>query len=404
MRRARAVDRTSPGLSRAVAGRGQWGSVQTAHEFVRDRFHAQLSAPPKQAVQNCFDTLRQVSYQQSRPDRGSAFALQQELSALPAHFPAPRLLEATLSSTSQAIDESHKHTSFPRIASLSSAPYAAEVSSRLDALAACAALQLGVPSCAFSGMNGSWDSKQGTELPSWSPTYKEEAVHGLVEVLLGSRWNNVPALPSGKVIWDSGQTIADVPLLEVLPPLPFTSASTAQFMEPMNSSVGCVLGGHAGLPMTLSVITVAVARRLGLPAWGVNAPGRFLAAIDISCDSPQSAILQSDASVSMNADKCLFVDCGIPGGLVMDGEEALEHLFRITGVAKSHLHSALTKKASVAVCLLRSTANLTTASVASDEGENTHSEMWRQMGIWAYKQQSESDPRWEGQNPWTAVC
>jgi hypothetical protein len=89
----------------------------------------------------------------------------------------------------------------------------------------------------------------------------------------------------------------------------------------------------------------------------------------------------------------------------MDGDETLEHLFRITGVAKSHLHSALTKKASISACLLRSTANLTTASVASEAGENTNSEMWRQIGIWAFKQQTHPDPAWQGQgNPWMDVC
>jgi len=226
----------------------------------------------------------------------------------------------------------------------------------------------------------------------------------LVEVLLGSRWSAVQALPVGKAVWDHGNSSVDVPLIEMLPPTPFTSASTAKFMEPTNSSLGGVLAGHAGLPMTLCVIVVAVARRLGMPAWGVNAPGRFLAAIDISSPSPQSMVMQSDANIALNADRCLFVDTGIPGGLVMDGEEALEHLFRITGVAKSHLHSALGKKASIVACLLRSTANLTTASVASRDGENTHSEMWRQMGIWAFKQQSEADPRWDGANPWTAMC
>lgn len=229
-------------------------------------------------------------------------------------------------------------------------------------------------------------------------------MHDLVEVLLGSRWQGVPALPLGKAVWDHGASTADVPLLDAMPNTPFTSASTAQFMEPDNSSLGAVLEGHPGLPMTLCVIVVAVARRLGLPAWGVNAPGRFLAAIDVSSPSPQSMVIQSDANVALNADRCLFVDTGVASGLVMDGEEALEHLFRITGVAKSHLHSALGKKASVSACLLRSTANLTTASVASRDGENVHSEMWRQMGIWAFKQQSEPDLRWEGHNPWTAVC
>lgn len=55
--------------------------------------------------------------------------------------------------------------------------------------------------------------------------------------------------------------------------------NTSDYYNPLNSYLPIVLETHQGLPITLSLIYVDVARRLGLDAWGVALPGHFLAAV-----------------------------------------------------------------------------------------------------------------------------
>ncbi len=47
-----------------------------------------------------------------------------------------------------------------------------------------------------------------------------------------------------------------------------------------NSCVVRVLARRRGLPITLAIVLIEVARRQGLDAWGLNAPGHFLACVD----------------------------------------------------------------------------------------------------------------------------
>lgn len=49
-----------------------------------------------------------------------------------------------------------------------------------------------------------------------------------------------------------------------------------EYYDPRNSFLHEVLERRAGIPITLSVIYVGVARRLGLPAYGIGFPGHFL--------------------------------------------------------------------------------------------------------------------------------
>jgi regulator of sirC expression with transglutaminase-like and TPR domain len=57
------------------------------------------------------------------------------------------------------------------------------------------------------------------------------------------------------------------------------TGNTEDYYNPLNSNIAAVLESKRGLPITLSLIYVDVARRLGLDAWGVALPGHFMAAI-----------------------------------------------------------------------------------------------------------------------------
>jgi regulator of sirC expression with transglutaminase-like and TPR domain len=51
------------------------------------------------------------------------------------------------------------------------------------------------------------------------------------------------------------------------------------YHDPRNSLLTTVLDRRRGIPITLSIVYVAVATRVGVSAFGVNTPGHFLAAI-----------------------------------------------------------------------------------------------------------------------------
>lgn len=51
------------------------------------------------------------------------------------------------------------------------------------------------------------------------------------------------------------------------------------YNDPRNSYLNCVLDRKLGIPITLSVIYVAVARRLGISAYGIGLPGHFIAGL-----------------------------------------------------------------------------------------------------------------------------
>jgi regulator of sirC expression with transglutaminase-like and TPR domain len=85
------------------------------------------------------------------------------------------------------------------------------------------------------------------------------------------------------------------------------------YYNTLNSYVPAVLNNKSGLPITLSLVYVDVARRLGLKAWGVALPGHFLAAVE--CE-PDTAPILVDA---------------FAGGQVVTGEEAHARLMEMFG-------------------------------------------------------------------------
>lgn len=53
----------------------------------------------------------------------------------------------------------------------------------------------------------------------------------------------------------------------------------ADYYDPANAFLHKVLDDHRGLPITLSILFVAIARRLRVPAFGIGLPGHFVAGV-----------------------------------------------------------------------------------------------------------------------------
>jgi regulator of sirC expression with transglutaminase-like and TPR domain len=70
---------------------------------------------------------------------------------------------------------------------------------------------------------------------------------------------------------------APVALVDHLRGLGFAGAT--QYYEPANSALQRVLETHRGIPISLAMVLLGVARELGLPAAGINFPGHFLVEI-----------------------------------------------------------------------------------------------------------------------------
>jgi len=64
-----------------------------------------------------------------------------------------------------------------------------------------------------------------------------------------------------------------------------------QYDDPRNSYLDLVLERRRGLPITLSIVYVEIARRLGYEAYGIGFPGHFLAKIVGVSDVPEREII-----------------------------------------------------------------------------------------------------------------
>lgn len=64
-----------------------------------------------------------------------------------------------------------------------------------------------------------------------------------------------------------------------------------QYDDPRNSFLDVVLARRRGLPITLSIVYVEVARRLGFEAYGIGFPGHFLAKVVGVSDAPEREII-----------------------------------------------------------------------------------------------------------------
>jgi len=54
------------------------------------------------------------------------------------------------------------------------------------------------------------------------------------------------------------------------------SGNRDDYYDPRNSMLHHVIDRRVGIPVSLSVVTMEVGRRLGVPLWGVGLPGHFL--------------------------------------------------------------------------------------------------------------------------------
>lgn len=79
--------------------------------------------------------------------------------------------------------------------------------------------------------------------------------------------------------------------------------SEDHYYDPRNSCLNHVLEHRTGIPITLSLVYMEVARRLAKPVYGINAPGHFLIQFD---DGATSAYIDPYHSGRvLNRDQCL---------------------------------------------------------------------------------------------------
>ncbi len=87
------------------------------------------------------------------------------------------------------------------------------------------------------------------------------------------------------------------------------------YYNPLNSYLPAVLDTRRGIPITLTLIYRDVAERVGLRVHGVNAPGHFLACVEMD-DTPGGGVLLVDPYFK---------------GRSMSGPEAFDRLERVVG-------------------------------------------------------------------------
>ncbi len=106
------------------------------------------------------------------------------------------------------------------------------------------------------------------ELDDTSPDEVEAQIEELVQTVAGrlrSREPRAILAHAHAVLFDQGGFCGDV----------------GEYYSPQNSYLPVVLRRRRGLPITLTLVYKAVLEELGLPVEGVNAPGHFLARIEV---------------------------------------------------------------------------------------------------------------------------
>jgi regulator of sirC expression with transglutaminase-like and TPR domain len=116
--------------------------------------------------------------------------------------------------------------------------------------------------------------------------------------------------------------------------------NTDDYYDPRNSLLPDVLARKTGIPITLSIVWCAIARRAGLVARGIAFPGHFLVRVDSS--DPRSAPIVVDP---------------FEGGRVVDDEAATFLLRRALGDG-AEIHPSLFTPASSRATLVRLLTNL----------------------------------------------
>ncbi|MCE9589654.1 MAG: transglutaminase-like domain-containing protein [Planctomycetes bacterium] len=92
------------------------------------------------------------------------------------------------------------------------------------------------------------------------------------------------------------------------------AGNSQDYHNPFNSYIPAVLESRRGLPITLTLIYKCVAEQVGLKVHGLNAPGHFLAAVDLE-------------------DERMIID-PFYSGESLSRDEAFERIRRVTGEMK----------------------------------------------------------------------
>lgn len=110
------------------------------------------------------------------------------------------------------------------------------------------------------------------------------------------------------------------------------------YYDPRNALLTSVLDRRRGLPITLSIVYVAVARRAGLDAFGIALPGHFVAGL---AADPRPVVLDP-----------------FNGGQVLDGQQMAERVAATTG-GRIAFDAAMLRPAPAAAVVRRILNNLT---------------------------------------------
>lgn len=119
--------------------------------------------------------------------------------------------------------------------------------------------------------------------------------------------------------------------------------NTENYYDPKNSLLPDVLARRTGIPITLSIVWCALAKRAGLLARGIAFPGHFLVRVD--------------ATSSVESGRMPLLVDPFHGGRILDDESATALLRRALGEG-AELHPALVAPASARVTLVRLLTNL----------------------------------------------
>jgi regulator of sirC expression with transglutaminase-like and TPR domain len=144
----------------------------------------------------------------------------------------------------------------------------------------------------------------------------------------------------------------------------FRGCEQADYYEPRQSFLNEVLESRTGLPISLSIVYVDVARRLGLRSFGIAFPGHFLVRVEPEASSPESADLAADPAANLAASSDPDADSSrLPivvdpfKGHVVSRDECAERLTQALG-PQARFDSSWLRAASPREILVRVLGNL----------------------------------------------
>jgi regulator of sirC expression with transglutaminase-like and TPR domain len=104
--------------------------------------------------------------------------------------------------------------------------------------------------------------------------YPDLDVEAYLEMLEALALSARDAVPASSPVVVRGEALAEY-LFEALP----FRGNRSEYADPRNSYLNEVLDRRLGIPISLSVLFVEVARRLAIPAFGIGLPGHFIAGV-----------------------------------------------------------------------------------------------------------------------------